>query len=594
MILRDYQKECADAAIKALANGSRSMLAVLPTGVGKTVAFCEVVHRRLTAHPGTRAMIVAHKEELIFQAADKFELVTGESAEIEMADFRAAKSRLTGSRVVVASVQTLNAGRKCNRCDGHGCPDCLDGFHRRMLGFKPDDFSTLIVDEAHHARAETYERIIRYFSRNPNLRILGVTATPDRTDEKTLGRVFDSVAYSMEIIDAIDEGWLVPIQQEFVECSRLDLSGLTTPRGDFSESDLENILLHEKALHEVVGPTVEIAAGRPTLVFAASVATADRMTEIFNRYRPASAIRITGPSTDPLTGEKIPGTSTEERRRLLAEFKDGKYQFLVGCGVFLEGFDEPRIEVVAMARPTKSRSLYAQAIGRGTRPAEAPGVDLSAEQRQQAIAASRKPNLLVLDFVGNAGRHKLISTADILGGKNHDEETIEKAVRRAREAGGCCDMRSILNDVCRNERERQEEERRQRDVRARVNIKARKLEYSRQQIDPFAVFGLDVPREIGADLHRSPTRDQVGMLRSAKVPDEAVRKMSRGQAGTVVGEIVRRRAGGLCTYKQAIVLQRYGEPTNLKIGEASDRIGAIKANGWKALSAAVSRREATE
>lgn len=582
MDLRDYQREFVENAYAELSGKVRSTLGVLPCGCGKTVSFSHLTRRWLEEHPETRALIIAHREELIFQAGDKYEAVTGEIPDVEMAERRASRhGLLSESSVVVSSVQTQNAGRKCPQCeesrlkcadcggegciacDGGSCTVCLDGMLRRMQRFDPDEFSLLIIDEAHHACAASYRRLIDYYGRNPDLRILGVTATPDRKDEKALGQVFESVAFEYGVVDAITDGWLVPIQQEWVTCENLDFSKVRAAGGDLNNADLEQVMVEEKALHEVTTPTIEIAGGRPTLVFAASVSHAELMAEIFNRHKDQSAICITG-STPP-----------EKRREWLAEYAGGKYQFLVGCSVFLEGFDEPRIEVVAMARPTRSRALYAQAIGRGTRPIDPP-TQATADERRAAIAAGPKPSLLVLDFVGNSGRHKLISTADILGGK-YTDDVVERAVKKSQgesqETGEPSDM---LESLAEAEREIRDEEAR----RKREKIKA-EAKYRRQTVNPFDVFDLTPMREPGWHKGKKPSERMLENLRRNGVEDPE--KLSFHQAHQIIGEIFRRRDQGLCSYKQARLLGRFGEDTDIGFQAAHDRIDAIKKNGWKPL-----------
>lgn len=340
---------------------AQSTLVVMPTGCGKTIVFG---HAARDWNWG-RVMILAHREELIFQAAQKVGAVCKEQCGIEMADLEVVEKSTYKQRVVVSSVQTLNSVRRGTR---------------RMEKFDPLEFGLLIIDEAHHATAASYRRIVDWFGRNPDLRLLGVTATPDRADEEALGQVFESVAFEYGISDAVSEGWLVPIEQQFVHVEGLDLSQCRSDRNDLKESDVARIMEQEAMLHKVVSPTIELAGDKPTLLFCASVEQAHKSAEIFNRHKPQSAIAIDGT------------TDKEQRRDELKRFSRGEFQYLCNCGVFLEGFDEPRIAVVAMARPTKSRALYAQAIGRGTRPLPGvvDGLD-SNDARLAAILGSDKP-----------------------------------------------------------------------------------------------------------------------------------------------------------------------------------------------------------
>lgn len=322
MNLRPYQVEAVTGVIDSIV-GSKSALVVMPTGTGKTVCFAHIARQRQG-----RVMVIAHREELVQQAADKIRTVTGQSPDIEMAEYKAG--RMYKAPVVVASVQTL-----CARMGN------LD----RMNKFEPHEFDLLVIDEAHHATADSYRRVIAHFTKNSKLRVVGFTATPDRTDKAALGMVFESVAYKYEIMQAMEDGWLCPIETQQVIVKDMDFSHVRTVAGDLNQGELASIMEQEKVLHKVVTPTIEIAKGRRTLVFASSVAHAERMSEIFNRHGVTAAI-VHG------------GTFKDERRRILNAYNEGKIQVLCNCGVATEGFDSPGIGVVAIARPTMSRALY--------------------------------------------------------------------------------------------------------------------------------------------------------------------------------------------------------------------------------------------
>lgn len=592
MKLREYQHQCLDEIFGDLAECA-STLAVLPTGTGKTIIFS---HLSKQWEDG-RVLIVAHREELIYQAVDKIERVTGQRPAVEMANLRAdeADGWIGEARLVVASIQSLNAGPRCkscvcpncsekatssfdeeaaedlsekatcSRCNGlgclPGCPECMNGRRYRMLNFDPHQFGLVIVDEAHHSTARTYRRVLDYFRQNKDCKIVGVTATPDRADEEALGQVFESVAFTYEIPDAIRDGWLVDIEQQYVVVEDLDFSTCRTTAGDLNGDDLERVMMAEKALHGVVNPTIELAGDMPTLIFTASVAHAERVAEIINRHRKGSATCLHGK------------TPSEKRREELLRYKNGEYQFLVNCGLFLEGFDESRIACVAVARPTKSRALYAQMIGRGTR--SLPGVVdndwMDGEGRREAIACSSKPALLVLDFVGNAGRHKLISTADILGGNVSDEIVdMARATAAAQSANG---QRVNMATEIRAAQERAEEEarRRRRMVTARAS-------YSTQKINPFDVFEMTSKREPGWHKGRLPSEKQLEVLRKNGLEADGV---SFWQANQLITEIFDRREKGKCTFKQAKLLAKFGYSSDTSFDEARGIIDKLAANNWK-------------
>jgi superfamily II DNA or RNA helicase len=555
MKLRPYQSAASDA-IFAEWQENDSTLVVMPTGGGKTILFADVI-RRVAPR---RALVLAHREELIFQAQDKIQRVTGLQADVEMGEYRAESGLFDAARVVVSTIQT-----QCSGGDGGG----------RMGKFDPQRFGVLIIDEAHHATSPSYRRVIDYYRTNPALKVLGVTATPDRADEEALGQVFQSVAFDYEVLDAIHDGWLVPIEQQMVHVEGLDYSSIRTTAGDLNGGDLAAVLEAEKNLHQIAAASLQIIGQRRSLVFTASVKAAEMMAEIFNRHRPGMASWVCGK------------TDREERRHVLAEFAAGRLQVVCNCGVLTEGFDDPGVEVVIMGRPTKSRSLYSQMVGRSTRPL--PGVvdgPELAEDRRAAIAASAKPSCLVVDFVGNAGKHKLVTSADILGGKV-SEEAVDLALTRTLKTGGPVNMTEALAKA--------EEELKQQREQARLAEAARRAQlvatarFTTQSVDPFDVLAIDPVKERGWDAGRQLTEKQRSLLAKQGInPD----KVTFTQAKQLISEIFRRWDGKLCSFKQAKVLRKYGYGTDVSFAEASARIDALAKNGWrKPLFAAVSAME---
>ena len=541
---RPYQREAALAVLEQWKEVN-STLVVMPTGTGKTILFSDIIRRCFPK----RALVLAHREELIFQARDKIEMVTGYNVEVEMAELRASISGdVFGNfaNVIVSTIQTQTAGG-----DGGG----------RMGKFDPSDFGLLIIDEAHHATAKTYRRVVNYYSQNPNLKILGVTATPDRADEEALGQMFDTVAFNYEIIDAINDGWLVPIEQQVVEIEGLDFSAIRTTAGDLNGADLAAIMEEEKPLHGIADATIEIAGKRRTLVFAASVRHAEMMAEIFNRHRPGSAGWVCGK------------TPKEDRRRTLAEFSSGQLQFVVNVGVLTEGFDDPGVELVVMGRPTKSRALYAQMIGRATRPL--PGVvdeaDDSNEHRCAAIAASAKPSCLVVDFAGNAGRHKLMSSVDILSG-NVSDEIVELAGIIARRSKKPMRTDELLATAEAEIARKQEERRAEIAKRARLVGKA---QFSVQAVNPFDLFQIYPAKSRGWDSGKQLSEKQRALIEK-HYPDVNVDQLPYAQGKQLVNELFRRWENKLCTFRQARILARHGyETQNLTMADASILLGDI-------------------
>lgn len=540
MFLRPYQIDAVEETFVSW-NEAPTALGVAATGLGKTIMFASIIAR----HPG-RTMVVAHREELIFQAADKIKRVTGIDPDIEMAELRAAEvTLLDKARVVLSTVQTQTAGNNGGR----------------MQRFNPHEFDLLVIDEAHHAVAGTYRKVIDHYRQNPALRVLGVTATPDRADEEALGQIFDSVAWEYDIRFGIEDGWLVPVVQRAVTVDGLDLSAVRTTAGDLNGADLARVMEYEQALHEIAAPTIELTKdGRKTLVFASSLAHAERLCEILNRHRSACARWVHG------------GTPKSDRRTLFADYAAGRFQYLVNVGVACEGFDDPGIKVVVMARPTKSRSLYAQMIGRGTRPlpgvADDPDFFGSASMRTEAIAASPKPHVEIVDFVGNSGRHRLVTTADILGG-NYSDDVVDRARAKVEQDG----QRNMLDALKQSERELHEErERRKHEEAARRARLVATANYRTEVVDPFDVFGLEPWRERGWDRNRQPTDRMKALLERQGIATDG---LTFTQARQLISEITARYNGKKCSFRQARILAQRGMPTDVSRDQASQMIDSI-------------------
>lgn len=525
-----------------------STMVVMATGLGKTVVLCEVIRR---IHP-KRALVIAHRSELIHQCRSALERI-GLRAEVEMADQKADASMFYADSTIVASVQSLISGKKDSK---------------RMTKFRPQDFSLLVIDEFHHAVADSYRAVIDHFKQNPELKMLGVTATPDRLDERALGQICDSVAYKYDIAEAIEDGYLVPIEQQMIHIKSLDFSGVRTTAGDLNGGDLAAVMEDEKNLQGMVGASIQVIGNRSSIAFTSSVRHAEMCCEIFNRHRAGMASWICGE------------TPSDDRARVLKQFKNGDIQVLANVGIATEGFDAPNAEVVIMGRPTKSRALYTQCVGRVTRPL--PNVIdgmHSRYERQEAIAASAKPSALVLDFVGNSGKHKLVTTADILGGK-YDDEVKAAAVEELKESGKSANMAEALKKAEQKIRERIEQQKR--DEAARKAKIIAQVQFHAQKISPFDLFEITPRKDSKWDTGKPLTDKQKDVLRKAGVnPDE----LNYAAAKQMLQKIFERREKGLCTVNQGKVLCRAGYHPNeikkLSFNEASRLIDGLKQSGWK-------------
>lgn len=349
--LRPYQQQARERIHTEWENGHTRTLLVLPTGTGKTIVFASVAADQVRA--GDRVLILAHRGELLEQAADKLQRSTGLVSAVEKAD---ATCLNTWFHVVVGSVQTLQRTARLER-------------------FPRDYFGTIIIDEAHHAITDGYRRILDYFG---SAKVLGVTATPDRGDMRNLGEVFDSLAFEYKLTDAIKEGYLCRIMAQTIPL-KLDISSVTMSGGDYAVGDLGTAL--DPYLEQIAAEMAQRCKGRKTVVFLPLIKTSQKFRDLLNSHG-FRAAEVNGQSTD--------------RKEVLADFDAGKYNVLCNSMLLTEGWDCPSVDCVVVLRPTKVRSLYSQMVGRGTR--LSPG----------------KSDLLLLDFLWMTDKHELCRPADLV------------------------------------------------------------------------------------------------------------------------------------------------------------------------------------
>jgi ATP-dependent helicase IRC3 len=384
MLLRPYQHEALMRVREAYKAGKRRVLISLPTGTGKTVVFA---HFPSTLKMRKRLLVLAHREELLVQAQDKFRSVDPQlKAEIEQAGAHASDD----AKVVVASVPTL--------ARSHGA---------RLSRLQPNDFSIIVVDEAHHAVAPTYRRIFDHFGlfepATPRL-LIGFTATPRRGDHQGLGEVFEEVCYARDLREMIVGGYLAPISGWRVDTD-VSLDGVKVRHGDFVESQLADVVNTRIRNHMLVKAYRDLARGRRTIVFCVNVAHAQAAQLVFAEAG-VRAAAVWG---------MLP---KDERRATLARFSEGELDVVTNCNLLTEGFDEPRVDCVIMARPTRSKLLYAQMVGRGTR------------------LHPDKTDLLVVDIADNSrthqlpGLHSLFNLPMNMNLRGRDALAIEREIER--------------------------------------------------------------------------------------------------------------------------------------------------------------------
>lgn len=536
--LRDYQQAAIDATLPQLQQHG-SAVVVLPTGCGKTIYAAKII----ADWDAGNCLFLAHTKELINQAADKIGIELGYRPAVEMGILgQEIESLFDGGMCVVGSVQSMYGDR-------------------RLEKYRNTPFSLIIIDECHHSTASTYRKVVDYFKAlNGNLKVIGITATPNRSDGTALGTIFDSVAYQMTINDAVEQGWLAPVKQEYVVVDSLNFDDMKIRKNSFGEADftaeqLESILTEEETLHKMATPTIEKVGERRTLVFTATVNHAHMLAAVLNRHKQDCAKAVDG------------GTPTDERKKIIQDFTEGRIQFLCNCAVLTEGFDAPECSAIVMGRPTKSLSLYTQMLGRGLRPL--PGlVDGVADpfERRMAILTSTKPNCLVLDFVGNS-EHKLASTYDVLGG-HYDAEVRKLAMREARE--GRKDVGEVMEQarmVLQLERQMMERE----------ALKA-KASYGSYEVDPFGDGATPSVNTYTGKKRGGSSEGQIGFLVELGVSREQAASYSKAQAGAVIDSLSAKQ----CTRKQARVLKRAGiDITGIGVKRASRIIDALARNGWR-------------
>lgn len=523
--LRPYQREALYGGrgfpgIFKMLNEHKASLLVLPTGCGKTLVFSRVAEARV--RQGRRVLVLAHRTELIEQARNRL-LADTDLAPADVHIEQAGRRAMDSARVVVGSVQTLRG--------------------KRLARFEPDAFGTLIVDETHHLPAKSYRDIIAHF---PNAERLGVTATPDRLDGHGLLKYLHGIGYAYELRDAIADKYLVPIRARIVFVDSIDLTRVKSHHGDLDEGQLNEVLIKAEALHGIAKPAVELTEGRPTLIFANGVAHAHALQDVLNGYAPGQAIALDGTTDDAI------------RRQTRKSFERREFRYLVNCALFTEGVDLPLVSAIVMARPTESRALYAQMAGRGTR--------LLGRTWEDSVAAG-KTDCLLVDFVGNAGRHRLVCALDVLDG-SVDEKVRRHAVKRAQEEE--VDVAQALEQA-----EREEVIQQRLDLVA--NVRYRVVEVD----DQFSLLGVR-PRP-GRWGGAAITEAQLAVLQKAKL--KGAEKLDRGQASQVIDALVERRRQGLCTLPMASRLLRAGINPDLSFERAHEVIDAIAKNGWRGVPA---------
>ncbi|ANU40435.1 ATP-dependent helicase [Flavonifractor plautii] len=514
MELRPYQQEARTAVEQDWADGFTKTLLVLPTGCGKTIVFCKIVEDMV--RQGGRCLILAHRGELLEQAADKLLTATGLRCAVEKAEESCLDSWY---RVTVGSVQTLMR-------------------EKRLQQFPTDFFSAIVVDEAHHVLADSYQRVLEHF---PAAKVLGVTATPDRGDMRNLGQYFEHLAYEYSLPRAIKEGYLSPIKAVTIPL-KLDLTGVGVQAGDFKNSDLDTAL--DPYLHQIAREMRTYCAERKTVVFLPLVRTSKKFRDILEQ--------------EGFRAAEVNGSS-EDRAEVLRDFNDGKYNVLCNSMLLTEGWDCPSVDCVVVLRPTKIRSLYCQMVGRGTR--TAPGKD----------------HLLLLDFLWHTERHELCHPASLIC---ESPEVAQRMTEALEDSAGCPVDIEEAEEKAESDVVAQREEALAKQL-AEMRSRKRKL------VDPLQ-FEMSIQAEDLAGYVPSfgwemspPSDKQVQSLEKWGIrPDEIE---CAGKASLLLDRLAKRRSEGLTTPKQIRFLEGKGfhHVGQWQFEEARNMIDRIASQGWK-------------
>lgn len=510
--LREYQLDAVAAVIKSLETNPRTLL-VMATGGGKTTVASAVAEHFLSKG---RVLWLSHRKELVQQGADRLHLVTGQQVDIEMAEFWASNR----ARVVSAS---------------------LDSIKSRLERWPIDHFSLVIFDEAQHSLAPSYRKVIEHFQ----CPAMGMTATPDRGDERALGQVWNDVAGVWDIVDLIDAGFLVPIRGRSVQVDSIDLSHVGKSAGDLAIGELDEEMV--KSVESIVSKTLELEPGKQGIWFFPGVKSAELACDRINAIIPNSCVFVSGE------------TPKDERDEAFRGFRSGRFQHLTNCQICTEGTDLPTADMIVMGRPTLSRSFYAQCIGRGLRVLAGlidhlPGKD-AASERRALIAASLKSHCVVVDFAGNAGKHTLVTPEDLLGGDYSDEEV--KLAKKAAKEGVDGDVLEGLQAA-------------RRELKAMMAKLQSKVKATVQEFNPFHVLAMADPDPHKEKFREPMTEGQESRLKAFNLKPNQMKGLSKLEAQKLIGSLETRRKLGLCSMNQLVQLKKHcNPPTNLPFRQAS-------------------------
>lgn len=513
--LRPYQEEAMKAVLNEWKTGHKKTIVIMATGCGKTILFSKIIEERLK-DKNARVLILAHREELLSQATDKLYKSTGITSGIEKAQKSSLKNG-DNERVIVGSIQSM-AGK-------------------RLEQITNDYFTDIIIDEAHHCISGTYQRVLKHFD---NANVLGVTATPNRADKKSIAEYFDSVAYEYSMIDAIKDGYLCDIAVQRIPL-KLDISKVNINAGDYAPGELAGAI--DPYLEQIATQMEKYCKNKKTIVFTPLIKTSQKFRDILNEHG-FNAAEVNGTSPD--------------RTQILNDFEIGKINVLVNALVLTEGYDCPSVDCIVMLRPTQSISLFTQAVGRGTRLCEG------------------KDKLLLLDFLWLTGKHDLCRPPHLIAS---DDEIARRMCCMIDDSDIAMDLRNLESCA---------QESLARDLEESLK---KKLEFQRKMKSDF-ISSLQFFASMGElnQLREEPafkweeekaTKSQLDALEKMGIDISQVK--TKGLAHKILALCFKRRAKGLSTIKQIKFLERYGfvHVGKWTFEEASSMIDRIAKNKWR-------------
>lgn len=549
--LYPYQTEQVRCILhKLLDEHYQSTLCISPTGTGKSFVMAQTAYE---FSKFGKVMFLVDQINLLDQlAAEGVREVIGCWPSVERSEFRISEDEYDKAKYTISTVQSL--------CSG-------DDISKRYMKFNPFDYALVVIDEAHCFANATGIEVAKWFMQNPNCKVVGFTATPDRTDRVSLNCIFQSVAYHGKVKDYIDNGWLCRPEVTLIRIENYDISNVGLSAGDISLKQLDKALQKEGVAPAMARKIIEYSGNDKSLIFCPGVTFAELIRDHLNKMKPGSAACIFG------------HTHKQHRKDVDKDFKQGDLQYFVNVGVAVKGWNFRGLRCIFDCTRTMSRSKHEQKLGRLFRTLA--GVldgleDSTPEARKAAIAASDKPFGKVFEFYGNSERNKLISAVDVLAGDDYSDKAIELATKKIKEQPGLGIEEAL------EESEKEIKHNRQQEISelARL-IDEGKLELTVNSkhaiIDPFATWGLphvDYVHE--AVMGRLATPDQCKIIKKYGISTD---NLTFEQAKFVIAECMK------CTQKQkdAIIRMQIPEQFRDKINKKTyGRFFKLwQSSGWK-------------